>query len=80
MSAPLAAEPATADPDAPLLHDADAAIKRLGIPKSAYWLKQQARLQRIPVTRVGKTLMWSERDLLDIVALLRSEPRNKFRR
>ena len=66
----------------PLLHDADAAIERLGLKgrKSAYWLKQEARAQRIPCTRAGKTLMWSEQNLLDIVALLSSGPRNKARR
>jgi len=65
----------------PLLRDADQAIIRLGLlgKKSAYWLKEQARAQRIPCTRVGKTLMWSEQDLLEIVALLRSKPRNAFK-
>lgn len=65
----------------PLLHDAKAAIERLGLKgrKSPHWLQQQAREQRIPVTRVGKTLMWSDRDLQEIVALLHSAPRNKFK-
>lgn len=72
----------TASDVQPLLYDAAAALERLGLKgrKSEYWLKQQAREQRIPCTRIGKTLMWSDRDLVDIVALLRSEPRNKFRR
>ena len=63
----------------PLLYDAEQAIERLGLKgrKSPHWLKDQARAQRIPVTRVGKTQMWSPQNLLDIVVLLSCEPRNR---
>lgn len=66
----------------PLLFDAEQTIERLGLvgEKSAYWLNQQARLQRIPCTMVGRTRKWSERDMADIVALFRVEPKNRFRK
>jgi hypothetical protein len=66
----------------PMLFDAETAIERMGLKgrKSQHWLKQEARAERIPCTRVGKTLMGSERDLADIVAQLRCEPRNARRR
>jgi hypothetical protein len=71
----------TADLSAPLLFDAKQTLERLGLTgvKSEYWLEQQARLQRIPCTMVGRTRRWSEQDMAEIVALFRCAPRNKFR-
>ena len=66
----------------PLLFDAEQTLERLGLveEKSVYWLNQQARLQRIPCTMVGRTRKWSERDMAEIVELFRCPPRNKFRK
>lgn len=65
-----------------MLMSAEQAIERLGLTgiKSPRWLKDQARSERIPVSRVGKTLMWSERDLYELVELLHAEPRSRPRR
>lgn len=64
----------------PLLYDEHQAIERLGLKgkKTGRWLLDKARADQIPFTPVGKTLMWSDEDLRDIVALLRHKPRNKF--
>jgi hypothetical protein len=61
------------------------AAPRLGVDqhgrpiKSANWLKDQVRRERIPCTRLGKTITFSERDLAEIVEVLRSPARNKRR-
>jgi hypothetical protein len=56
-----------------LLYTAQQAAERLGADesgrpiKSARWLLDMARAGRIPYTRIGKTLCFSERNLLDLV-------------
>jgi hypothetical protein len=71
-----------ADAATPLLFDAEQTLARLGLTdeKSVYWLNEQARLQRIPCTMVGRTRKWSERDMADIITLFRVEPKNRFRK
>jgi hypothetical protein len=64
---------ATAVNGTPLLYTAEQAAERLGTDehgrpiKSARWLLDMARAGRIPYTRVGKTLCFSERNLRDLV-------------
>lgn len=64
----------------PLLLTAPEAAARLGAGITANWLEEQARLEAIPVTRIGKKLTWSEQDLRDLIAQARCEPRNAPRR
>lgn len=62
------------------LYDAEETIKVMGLEgrKSARWLLDQARADRLYFTPVGKTLMWSAQDIRDNLARMRHTPRNKF--
>lgn len=57
----------------PLLYTAEQASQRLGVDDdgkplvSAYWLKRKAGKGLIPHTRLGKSAVWSEQDLADLV-------------
>jgi hypothetical protein len=61
-------------PAEPLIYDPAQASKRLGCDangrpiKTANWLKTQARAGTIPHTRIGKTICFSEQNLVDLVA------------
>ena len=52
----------------PLIYNAEQAAKRLNGLKTANWLKTQARAGRIPHTRLGKTIAFSEQNLRDLVS------------
>ncbi|HEY3867613.1 MAG TPA: helix-turn-helix domain-containing protein [Actinocrinis sp.] len=69
----------------PLFYTPQQASKRLGKRddgkpiKSANWLKDQVRASKIPHTKLGKTIAFSQRDLDELVELLHRVPRNKLR-
>jgi len=58
----------------PLIYTPAQASKRLGCDangrpiKTENWLKTQARAGQIPHTRLGKTIAFSEQNLVDLVA------------
>lgn len=80
MSAVTDTLPETSVPDEERLFTAEEAIERMHLAgiKSARWLKDQARADRLYFTPVGKTLMWSAQDIRDNIARMRHAPRNKF--
>ena len=77
MSA-VAEEPAVVDEAR--LYDAEQTIVRMGLQgkKTARWLLDQVRADRLFFTLVGKTPMFSEQDMKDNIARMRRAPRNKF--
>ena len=58
----------TDTPAEPLIYDPAQASARLNGLKTANWLKTQARAGQIPHTRLGKTIAFSEQNLVDLVA------------
>lgn len=54
--------------DEPLVYNAEQASARLNGLKKPNWLKTQARAGRIPHTRLGKTICFSEQNLTDLIA------------
>lgn len=51
----------------PLIYNPEQASKRINKLKTANWLKTQARAGRIPHTRLGKTIGFSEQNLRDLI-------------
>jgi hypothetical protein len=54
--------------DEPLIYSPEQASVRLNGLKKPNWLKTQARAGRIPHTRLGKTICFSEQNLADLIA------------
>jgi excisionase family DNA binding protein len=63
--------PVRQEPDGQLLYTPQEAATRLRIPES--WLRRKAGQRKIPSTRLGKHLRFSDADLSRIVAIAAAE-------
>jgi hypothetical protein len=75
---PTAGEPsqaATPPPPAELAHTADQAAAIIGGTCKGSWLKEQARVRKIPYTRIGGALHFTDEQLAEILRISEVRPR-----